>query len=163
MDDAVKQCAHVALDKGRYRYRNMYDSDAGPLVLLVEDNERNARLFHEILTANGYQTALARDGHECLRNTAALRPDLILMDLQLPGMDGLSVIAQLRRNRNTESIPIIAVTAHAMPEHRERFLAAGCCSYIPKPISYQPFLQEIARVLAEHGTSQTTEVLHAGS
>ena len=133
-----------------------------PLVLLVEDNERNARLFREILTANGFRFALARNGQECLRDVAQLQPDLILMDLQLPGMDGISVLHHLHEDPSTEKIPVIALTAHAMPEHRERFLAAGCCSYITKPISYHPFLRAVRRVLAE-STSAKPEVLHAGS
>jgi CheY-like chemotaxis protein len=127
-----------------------------PLVLLVEDNERNARLFTEILLANGYRLSLASDGYQCLEAVRQEQPNLILMDLQLPGMDGISVIRHLKEDPSTASVPIIALTAHAMPEHRERLLAAGCCSYITKPISYHPFLQEIRRVLTE------TEVSHAG-
>jgi two-component system cell cycle response regulator DivK len=122
-----------------------------PFVLLVEDNERNARLFAEILRTNGYRSSVASDGYQCLESVRQNRPDLILMDLQLPGLDGLAVIRKLKEESSTASIPIIAVTAHAMPEHRARLLAAGCCSYISKPISYRPFVQEIQRVITEFG------------
>jgi two-component system cell cycle response regulator DivK len=133
-----------------------------PLILLVEDNERNSRLFTEILLANGCRLALASDGYQCLDAVRQERPHLILMDLQLPGMDGISVIRHLREDPNMAGIPIIALTAHAMPEHRERLLAAGCCSYITKPISYHPFLREIRRVLSEAVDHRTPEVSHAG-
>jgi two-component system cell cycle response regulator DivK len=141
----------------------MSNSDGDPLVLLVEDNERNARLFSEILGANEFRVVVARDGYQCLDSAADLQPALILMDLQLPGMDGIAVIRHLKQDPATQNIPIIAVTAHAMPEHRERFMAAGCRSYITKPISYHPFLNEIRSVLAERGTMHTPEVLHAKS
>lgn len=121
---------------------------AGELVLLVEDNDRNARLVGEILRANGFQVAVARTGMQALETAAAAQPRLILMDLQLPDIDGLSVTRRLKESDKTATIPVIAVTAHAMPEHREQMLAAGCCAYIPKPISYRPFLNEIQRVLA---------------
>jgi two-component system cell cycle response regulator DivK len=141
----------------------MTGSDEAAFILLVEDNERNARLFTEILLANGYRLSVARDGKECLNTVKRQLPNLILMDLQLPGIDGLTVIRHLREDSRTSEIPIIALTAHAMPEHRERFLAAGCCAYITKPISYRPFLDEIDRVLREHSGNRSMEVTHACS
>src|SRR5262245_51313047 len=139
------------------------DKSGSPLILLVEDNERNARLFTEILTTNGYRLALASGGPQCLKIVSQLRPQLILMDLQLPGMDGVEVLSRLKADTGTADIPVIALTAHAMPEHRELFLAAGCCAYISKPISYHPFLREIRRVLDEYGAESLTEVSHAGA
>ena len=121
---------------------------AAPLVLLVEDNDRNARLVGEILRGNGYQCVVATDGPEALEAAQTHRPQLILMDLQLPGMDGLTVTRKLKADLDTADVPVVALTAHAMPEHRAALLEAGCCSYISKPISYRPFLAEIARVLS---------------
>ena len=118
-----------------------------PLILVVEDNERNARLTTEILEANGYRVVVAREGKHALDAAETLRPQLILMDVQLPGMDGMTVTRILKSQPQTADIPIIAVTAHAMPEHRQQLLDVGCCSYITKPISYHQFVEEIGRVL----------------
>ena len=123
----------------------------GPLVLLVEDNARNARLVEQILRANGYQVAWVTDGWAALEAAHSMQPQLILMDLQLPGMDGLTITRKLKEDASTAAVPVIAVTAHAMREHRTQLLAAGCCSYISKPISYRPFLDEIKRVLDRQG------------
>ena|SRR3972149_6316008 len=121
--------------------------NSGALILLVEDNERNARLVSEILQVNGYRTVVAIDGWQAVEATHEHRPQLILMDLQLPGMDGLTVTRQLKADPETAEIPIIALTAHAMPEDRARTLDAGCCAYISKPINYRPFVAEIGRIL----------------
>lgn len=123
------------------------ENNAGALILLVEDNERNARLVSEILRANGYRLVVAADGRQAIQAAHEHRPQLILMDLQLPGMDGLTVTRQLKADAETADIPIIALTAHAMPDDRAKTLDAGCCSYISKPINYRPFLAEISRVL----------------
>jgi CheY-like chemotaxis protein len=133
---------------------------SGPFILVLEDNERNARLVREILQTNGYRLTIARDGLEGLESARTLSPQLILMDMQLPSMDGVTLTQALKRDPATARIPIIAVTAHAMPEHRTRLLEAGCCSYISKPISYRPFLDEIRRVLADKPASPV-EVTHA--
>ena len=122
---------------------------SGPLILLVEDNERNARLMAEILLTNGYRLNLATDGLQAIEAARTLHPDLILMDLQLPLLDGLTATTRLRADPATAGIPIVALTAHAMAEHRERLLDAGCCSYISKPISYRSFLEEISHVLRD--------------
>lgn len=118
-----------------------------PLVLLVEDNERNARLVNEILLANGYRLVVATDGRQAIQAAHEHRPQLILMDLQLPGMDGLTVTRQLKANLETAEIPVVALTAHAMPDDRAKTLEAGCCSYISKPINYRSFVAEVGRVL----------------
>lgn len=123
------------------------DVSGGPLVLVVEDNERNARLTTEILGGNGYQVVVAAEGRQAIELARTLQPQLILMDVQLPGMDGVAVTRILKRDAETAEVPIIAVTAHAMPEHRKQLIDAGCCSYVSKPISYCQFLGEIQRVL----------------
>lgn len=126
---------------------NMATDNSGALILLVEDNERNARLVSEILQVNGYRLVVATDGRQAVDAAHKHRPQLILMDLQLPGMDGLTVTRQLKADLETVDIPIIALTAHAMPEDRARTLDAGCCAYISKPITYRPFVAEISRIL----------------
>jgi len=118
-----------------------------PRVLLVEDNDRNIRLIEEILRANRYEVAVATNGLQAIEAAQALQPDLILMDLQLPEMDGLTATRRLRSNPVTAAIPILALTAHVMAEHRQQLLEAGCCGYISKPISYRTFLEEVAKAL----------------
>jgi two-component system cell cycle response regulator DivK len=119
----------------------------GPLVLLVEDNEANARLVREMLRANGYRINHVRDGQLGVDAVRDVRPDLILMDLQLPRLDGLSATRIIKADPTTADIPILAFTAHALDEHRERMLAAGCCGYVTKPISYRAFVDTIAGAL----------------
>jgi CheY-like chemotaxis protein len=123
------------------------DRTSGPLILLVEDNAINARLVKEILMANGYRITHAKDGLQGVETAREVRPDLILMDLQLPRLDGMSATRIIKADPSTAGIPIVALTAHAMDDHRQQMLASGCCEYVTKPISYQPFLDMIARVL----------------
>lgn len=123
--------------------------DTKPLILLVEDSERNVRLMREILQGNGYRVAVAADGFQAIETARNLQPCLILMDVQLPRMDGLTATGKLRQDPATADIPIVALTAHAMPEHRQQAVDAGCSSYISKPISYRSFLDEIAELLAQ--------------
>jgi CheY-like chemotaxis protein len=122
----------------------------GPLVLLVEDNERNARLMKEILATYHFRTLVAGDGVQAIRMAQTEHPHLILMDMQLPVLDGLAATRRLKADPETASIPIIALTAHAMPDQRTKLLEAGCCSYISKPFSLHPFLEELSRVLDQH-------------
>ena len=125
-----------------------------PLILLVEDNAINARLVKEILLANGYRITHARDGLLGVEAAREVGPDLILMDLQLPRLDGMSATRIIKSDPTTADIPVIALTAHAMDDHRQQMLSIGCCEYVTKPISYQPFLELIARVLREkHATA----------
>ena len=117
------------------------------LVLIVEDNSTNARLTADILRAAGYTTQLAVDGADGLRMARELKPALILTDLQMPGLDGLTLTRMLKADPSTATIPIIALTAHAMAEHREDAVQAGCCAFISKPIRFRPFLAEVAHAL----------------
>ncbi len=119
----------------------------GRLILVVEDNEKNARMIVTMLESAGYKTRLADDGHAGLKLAAEIKPDLILTDLQMPGMDGLEMTRALKQRDDLSSIPVLAVTAHAMEEHRERALAAGCSRFLTKPIRYKALLSEVADAL----------------
>lgn len=116
-------------------------------VLIVEDNELNMKLFHDLLEAHGYRTLQARTGPEALKLAEERQPDLILMDIQLPEISGLQVTQQLKKNRTLASIPVIAVTAFAMKGDEERIRAGGCQDYIAKPISVADFLEKVKRYL----------------
>ncbi|MBY0423593.1 MAG: response regulator [Parvularculaceae bacterium] len=116
-------------------------------VLIVEDNELNMKLFHDLLEAHGYDVVEARNAAEAMAVVAARRPDLILMDIQLPGVSGLQVTRDLKDNAATRDIPVIAVTAFAMKGDEERIRAGGCEDYIAKPISVAGFLEKVKRYL----------------
>ena len=117
------------------------------LILIVEDNEKNRKLMRDLLQVKGYQTMETETAEEGLRLAAEKQPALILMDIQLPGMDGITALKQHRANPNTKHIPVIAVTASAMTYTRQRMLAEGFDGYQSKPMSVKDFLQEVERVL----------------
>src|SRR5215213_3826999 len=104
------------------------------LILIVEDNDKNTKLVRDILQFKGYRTLEAATAAHGIALAAAERPDLILMDIQLPDMDGVAALAALRADARTAPIPVVAVTAFAMPSDRERLLAAGFDGYLAKPI-----------------------------
>jgi CheY-like chemotaxis protein len=116
-------------------------------VLVVEDNDMNMQLVEYLLEEGGYSIVKATSGEDALAITrsATARPDLILMDIHLPGMDGLSVIREMKSDARTQQIPILALTAHAMRGDKDRFLEAGCDGYISKPIDVKTFLAAIQR------------------
>lgn len=116
-------------------------------VLIVEDNELNMKLFHDLLDAQGYQTLQTREGLEALTIAREERPDLILMDIQLPEISGLEVTKWLKEDEDLCSIPVVAVTAFAMKGDEERIRQGGCEAYISKPISVSGFLETIRRLL----------------
>ena len=116
-------------------------------VLIVEDNELNMKLFHDLLEAHGYNTLLARTGPEALELAEEHRPDLILMDIQLPEISGLQVTQKIKSNNSLSTIPVIAVTAFAMKGDEERIREGGCEDYIAKPISVSEFLEKVKRYL----------------
>ena len=116
-------------------------------ILVIEDNEKNAYLVTFILEKYGYQVIQARDGEAGIALARQIKPDLILLDVQLPVMDGYAVARELTRNGELRGIPIVAVTSYAMLGDRERILAAGCVGYIEKPINPATFVAEIEQYL----------------
>ena len=118
-------------------------------VLIVEDNELNMKLFHDLLEAHGYETLQTRTGIEALELARAHRPDLILMDIQLPEVSGLEVTKWIKEDEDLCSIPVIAVTAFAMKGDEERIRQGGCEAYISKPISVAKFLETVRSYLGE--------------
>jgi CheY-like chemotaxis protein len=118
------------------------------LVLVVEDNEANQLLARSVLEREGYMVEVAGAADEALNRLAERLPNLILMDVQLPGQDGLSLTRALKADPNTANIPVIALTAHAMMGDREQTIAAGCAGYIAKPIDTRTLGQQIREILA---------------
>jgi two-component system cell cycle response regulator DivK len=118
-------------------------------VLIVEDNELNMKLFHDLLEAHGYRTIQTRNGIEALDLARANRPDLILMDIQLPEVSGLEVTKWIKEDDDLRAIPVIAVTAFAMKGDEERIRQGGCEAYISKPISVSKFLETVRAYLGE--------------
>ena len=117
-------------------------------VLIVEDNELNMKLFHDLLEAHGYSTVATRNGIEALDLARKHRPDLILMDIQLPEVSGLEVTKWLKDDEDLRAIPVVAVTAFAMKGDKEKMQEGGCEDYISKPISVINFLKTVERYLA---------------
>lgn len=122
----------------------------GELILIVEDNEKNRKLMRDVLRVKGYQTVEAETAEEGIRLAQEAGPGLILMDLQLPAMNGIEALAQLRADLKTQAIPVIAVTASAMTQDRQRIMAAGFDGYQTKPISVKEFLTAVRQVLDSH-------------
>jgi two-component system cell cycle response regulator DivK len=121
--------------------------DAVKTVLVVEDNDLNMKLFHDLLEAHGYNIIQTKDGMDALRLARQHRPDLILMDIQLPEVSGLEVTKWIKEDDTLKSIPVVAVTAFAMKGDEEKIREGGCEAYIAKPISVTNFLQTVERFL----------------
>ena len=113
-------------------------------ILLVEDNEVNRRLAGFLLRSHGYEVREATSGAAAFEMVERERPDLIVMDIQLPGMDGLEITRRLKEQPATADIPVVAVTSFAMKGDREKALAAGCAGYVTKPIDKNTFIKEVA-------------------
>ena len=124
-------------------------------VLIVEDNELNMKLFHDLLEAQGYETLQTREGLQALALAREHRPDLILMDIQLPEISGLEVTKWLKEDDELSSIPVVAVTAFAMKGDEERIREGGCEAYISKPISVAHFLDTVRRFLEPAASAET--------
>ena len=120
---------------------------AGELILIIEDNEKNMKLVRDVLSFHGYQTVEATTAEEGLELARSKQPALILMDIQLPGLDGVSALRQLRSEPSTDRIPVIAVTASAMSNERQKILEAGFEGYQAKPIKIKEFVAEVRSVL----------------
>ncbi len=116
-------------------------------VLIVEDNELNMKLFHDLLDAQGYETLQTREGLQALALARNHRPDLILMDIQLPEISGLEVTKWLKEDDDLSHIPVVAVTAFAMKGDEERIREGGCEAYVSKPISVARFLDTIRQLM----------------
>lgn len=116
-------------------------------VLIVEDNELNMKLFHDLLEAQGYATLQTKDGREALQLARDHRPDLVLMDIQLPEVSGLEVTKWIKEDDDLRDIPVIAVTAFAMKGDEEKIRQCGCEAYIAKPISVSEFLQTVQKFI----------------
>jgi two-component system, cell cycle response regulator DivK len=112
-------------------------------ILVVEDNELNLRLFCDLLTAHGYVAEAVRDGRDCLARARAVRPDLIIMDIQLPHVSGMDLIVQLKADAALMHVPIMAVTAYAGKGDEDRIRAAGAEAYVSKPISVIKFVEAV--------------------
>ena len=119
----------------------------GELILLVEDNDNNRLLVRDVLQASGYRVVEATSAEDGLVMAAEQQPALILMDIQLPGMNGIEALQRLRADPATRAIPVIAVTASAMTQDRRQIMAAGFDGYQPKPISVKGFLQAVREIL----------------
>jgi two-component system, cell cycle response regulator DivK len=113
----------------------------GEQVLVVEDNEKNMKLFRDVLDASGYRTLEATTGSDAVVMASEHTPDLVLMDIQLPDLDGVQALHRLRADPRTATIPIVALTAQAMQGDRERFLAAGFDGYMSKPVNVRDLIR----------------------
>lgn len=126
-------------------------------ILVIEDNEQNLYLMQFLLTTYGFEVDSARAGKEGVAIAQTTKPELILLDIQLPEMDGYEVAQAIRKDSRLSLVPIIAVTSYAMPGDRERAIAAGCTGYIEKPISPETFVRQIERFLAQGAGGQCNE------
>jgi two-component system, cell cycle response regulator DivK len=122
---------------------------AGELILIVEDNEKNRRLVRDVLQFKGYETIETETGEEGVELARSRHPALVLMDIQLPGMDGISALKLLRQDPETRAIRVMAVTASAMTQDRQTILAAGFDAYQSKPINVKSFLEAVKELLAK--------------
>jgi len=120
---------------------------ANELIVLIEDNEKNRKLARDVLVHQGYRVVEAESGEDGLAAVGRERPDLILMDIHLPGIDGIEALRRLRADAATSTIPVIAVTASVMTHDRQKILAAGFDGYQSKPISVRPFLAAVREAL----------------
>ena len=120
---------------------------AAALILIVEDDEKSRRLVRDVLTHEAYRLLEAESGEDGVRLARAQRPALVIMDIQLPGIDGIEALRQLRAMPETQQIPVIAVTASAMTADRAKIMAAGFDGYQSKPISVRPFLAAVREAL----------------
>ena len=119
----------------------------GELILIVEDNEKNMKLVRDLLQVKGYQTVESETAEEGIRLARERRPALILMDIQLPGMNGIEALGHLRGDAETRTIPVIAVTASAMSQDREKIMEAGFDGYHRKPLEIKQFLEAVRQML----------------
>ncbi len=132
------------------------------VVLVIEDNPQTMMFMRDLLEASGYNVLQAKDGMQGWELAREHRPDLILMDIQLPDVSGLEVTRWLKNDEDLKSIPVIAITAFAMESDEEKFLENGCDAYISKPISIPHFLQTVEHFVAEQEPSPAEREVEAG-
>jgi two-component system, cell cycle response regulator DivK len=120
------------------------------LILIVEDNDKNMKLVRDVLQAKGYDTLEAGTGEDGVRLAAQRKPDLVLMDIQLPGISGIDALRALRADPQTARIPVVAVTASVMQQDRKQITEAGFDGYLGKPINLREFLDTVRTVLEKH-------------
>jgi two-component system, cell cycle response regulator DivK len=120
---------------------------ANELILIVEDNEKNRRLARDVLQVKGYRTIEAESAEAALAMTAEMVPDLVLMDIHLPGMDGIEALKRLREAQATQAVPVLAFTASVMPQDRHQITSAGFDGFVSKPINLKEFEATIAAAL----------------
>ena len=120
---------------------------AGELILIVEDNEKNRKLVRDVLSFKGYEILEAETGEDGVRLALERRPRLILMDIQLPGIDGIEALRRIRAEEETRGIPILAVTASAMDRDRQQIMAAGFDGYQSKPLNVKEFMAAVEAIL----------------
>ena len=128
---------------------------AGELILIIEDNEKNRKLVRDVLNVKGYKTIESETAEEGLKLAIEKSPSLILMDIQLPGMDGITALKKLRAEPTTKNIPAIAITASAMTYNRLTMMAEGFDGFQSKPIRAKDFLEEVCRVLDANQANAT--------
>jgi len=117
-------------------------------ILIVEDNEKNMKLVRDVLRHHGFDTLEAVTGDEGFRLALGERPDLVLMDIQLPDTDGVEVLRRLRQQRTLDAVPVIAVSASVMPDDQAKIVASGFDAFVTKPIALKPFMETVRRLLA---------------
>lgn len=139
-------------------------SEGGPVVLLVEDNADNREIYATILDRDDYRVLEVGDGPEALRVAREERPHLILLDISIPVIDGWEVAERLKADEVTRAIPVVALTAHALPEDQQRARELGCDAYLAKPVRPQQVLEVVRRLLApeEGGAPPSSEVAGSG-
>ena len=126
---------------------------ANELILIVEDNDKNMKLARDILQVKGYRTIEAESAEAGLPLVAERKPDLVLMDIQLPGMNGIEALKKLRASPETSRIPVLAFTASVMPQDRKEIMSAGFDGFVSKPINLKEFIASIATTLAKPGAA----------
>lgn len=119
------------------------------LILIVEDNEKNLKLVRDVLQFKGYQTIEAMTGNEGVKLAKERKPDLVLMDIQLPDIDGITALSQLRADAITKALPVVAVSASVMPDDQQRIVASGFNAYITKPINVKSFVETVEKFIGK--------------
>lgn len=137
--------------------------EATRTVLLVEDNEENREIYTTILEHSGYEVIEAREGEQALRLARDRSPGIILLDISIPRIDGWEVAERLKADPDTRGIPIVALTAHALPEDHRRARAVGCDSYLAKPVRPREVLEEVGRLLEAGASSPCSGTPRPGS